>query len=568
MRSTRKPWHALSLALIAAVIFITLAAQTQAQEAQSAAETKPNVLLIASEPRQVSAGWLADYLSEAFNVEVTTIGPADYTPLIDAAVFDGFVYLGNQYFKPPSAGFLADIAATDKPVLWVNYHAWLLSQAFQEARGLAFSDVHSTDFSKINYFGMRPLSATDTSAVTAEFPALPLYWVYSDDLGSSLPGATVSGSFVYVSYLPALLPDRPDMTPFEAAADAALSQVAAQADPAPTAADRQRDARADTYRTSVHLPFIVNPDQVSAPPQYSSEAMHDNLLRIRDIGAETVIVHQTFFQNGTQGSEPLADPDATASFTALENIVEDAHKLGLSVRLSVIVNLSEEGRKPNDWRGFIQPSDPDRWWTNYRRIILEAATFARANDIEALTIGAELSSLEAEEERWRALIDAVRKEAGYENLIGYQINFDKVTQFTWGDAIDYLAVAAYWPLAAHRDEPLETLMASWDRIKTKLDVWLAQNPDVTLEFGEVGYTSQPYAAVFPFSWKPDRGRRLSLEEQENSYLSLEYMLRNSPQIAGVGIFASTQDDLSEANIGYSPFGKPAEDVVRRLMSLR
>ena len=225
-------------------------------------------------------------------------------------------------------------------------------------------------------------------------------------------------------------------------------------------------------------------------------------------------------------------------------------------------------RKPGDWRGHIWPRDPDKWWTRYREIILDAARFARENDIEALTIGAELSRLEAEEDRWRALIDAVRNEAGFQNLIGYQTNFDRVTDFTWGDALDYLAVAAYWPLAEHRDEPLENLMTSWDRIRAELDPWIAENPDVSLEFGEVGYASQPYAAVFPFSWKPHRGRQLSLEEQETSYLSLEYMLRNAPGVAGIGIFASTAEDHVPENIGYSPFGKPAENVIRRIMTLR
>ena len=568
MRDARRPWTLANAAFIAAAILVAVAGLLQAEEAHAAQEARANVLLVASDPGQVSTTRLADYLSDAFDVEITTIGPDEYAPLIDAEAFDGFVYLGNDYYKPPGAGFLADMAATDKSVLWVNYHAWLLPQALQDELGMRFGDVHSLNYTKADFFGMRPLTPTDTSLVEVEFPARTLFWLYSDDLSLSLPGSAASGRFVHVSYLPALLVDQPDFAPFREAAEVSFSQISAPADPVPDAAERLEAMRGDTYRTAVHLPFVASDGQVDLPPAYDSDALHDNLLRIRDIGAETVILTQTFFQVGTTGSEPKAVPFATAAFDALENIVEDAHKLGLSVRLAIVVNLAEEGRNPGDWRGFIRPGDPERWWDTYRGIVLDAARFARVNDIEALTIGVELSSLEPDEAEWRSLIDAVRRDAGYEHLVGYQVNFDKVTDFTWGDAVDYLAVAAFWPLATRGNEPLESLMVSWDGIGAEIDAWMAENPDVVLEFGEVGYVSQPYAAVYPFSWKPDRSRRLSLEEQETSYLSLEYMLRNSPRIAGVGIFASTEGDLVPDDIGYSPFGKPAEDVVRRLMSLR
>ena len=209
MRDARRPWTLANAALIAAAILVAVAGLLQAEEAHAAQEARANVLLVASDPGQVSTTRLADYLSDAFDVEITTIGPDEYAPLIDVEAFDGFVYLGNDYYKPPGAGFLADMAATDKSVLWVNYHAWLLPQALQDELGMSFGDVHSLNYTKADFFGMRSLTPTDTSLVEVEFPARTLFWLYSDDLSLSLPGSAASGRFVHVSYLPALLVDQP-----------------------------------------------------------------------------------------------------------------------------------------------------------------------------------------------------------------------------------------------------------------------------------------------------------------------------------------------------------------------
>ena len=89
-----------------------------------------------------------------------------------------------------------------------------------------------------------------------------------------------------------------------------------------------------------------------------------------------------------------------------------------------------------------------------------------------------------------------------------------------------------------------------------------------MEFTEVGYVSQPYSSVLPFSWKAHRGRRQSLSEQKEAYLSLLRYLRDQPKIAGIHIFASTEEDDVPENIGYTPFGKPAEYVVNDILRLR
>ncbi len=538
----------------------------KSQEARSAVEAPAQLLLVASDPAQKSADRLVAFLSSEFDVQVTLIGNGDYVPLIDEYAYDGFVYLGNNYFLPPGRGFLSDMSATRKPVFWVNYHPWLLEPAVFSRKGMSFQDVHSVEFDKVNFHGMRPLNATDTSLVEATHPARVFFWLYNKDKSVSLPGAVISGNFVYLSYLPALFPEQPDMVPVLAAARAAFSQLTPMTEPVAGPDERLVAARVDSFRTGIHLPFILEGSHTDTVP-YESDGLHSNLIRIRETGAEWVILHQSYFQDGVSASEPAVHPKGTATFEGLNNIVRDAHTIGLNVRLSVVVNSTGDFLESREQRGFIWPSDREKWWETYRRIVLEVAVFAKENNIESLTIGSGLNRLEEDEDQWRSLVAGVRDEVGYNGLIGYQVNFDSLTRFSWGDALDYLAVSAYWPLATMRNEPLQNLIAAWNLIGNEVEQWLEQNPEVILEFGEIGYASQASSAVYPNPQQPNRSAPLSLEEQLICYLALEDFLRKHPKIAGVGIFASTPEDLQPGNIGYSPFGKPAHEVLRRLMAL-
>jgi hypothetical protein len=332
-------------------------------------------------------------------------------------------------------------------------------------------------------------------------------------------------------------------------------------------AARLAAAKADVFRSGVHLPFIFNTDGDETIP-YDSDAFHHRLMNIKQSGAEWVNLTQTYYQDGVAASDPAAHRVGTATISALGNIVDDAHALGLFVRLSVIVNLNETTRKPNEWRGLIRPANPEDWWGAYRKIVLDAARFSKSAGIESLVIGAELSRLQDDDAQWRALVSDIRTLTSYKGLVGYQVNFDAFGNMTWADTLDFLSVAAYWPLAKTRDPSLETLNAAWGKIGETLSHWSQAHPGVPMEFGEIGYTSQPYAALYPFSWKPNRSRNLSLTEQLNAYLALETFLAARTDIVGVSVFASTQYDRVPGDIGYSPFGKPAEQVVNRLMDLR
>lgn len=543
------------------------AQQTGNSHNAASGETPARLLVIASDASDPLTGSLVKYLENTYPVSVTAIEKAEYRSLIDERLYDGFVYFGQAYYQVPPPGFMIDMARTSKPVLWLNYHAWHLEPASMERLGLRFFDRHDTSFTKVYLDGILPLTRTDTSLVRVRPPARVLYRLFNDDLSASVPGAAVSGNLTYVSYLPTFAPLEPDLAAFRIATDAAFSQLKARV-PAPLApAERLAAAWADVFRDGVHLPYDYDP-ALTDIIGYDDDSFHERLLRIKDAGAEWVTISRTYFQDGVKGTNIAPHAVGTASYSALRHLAQDAHDIGLHVRLSIIVNLAEESRRPNDWRGFIRPTDAEEWWRTYRKIVLRAAEFAQSAGIESLNIGAELNAMQAYEDQWRALVADVRGLAGFAGLVGYQVNYNGLYNMTWGDALDYLSVAAYWPLADTRDPDLEELIASWKAVGEDLADWSNAHPGVNIEFGEVGYVSQPYTAEFPFSWKPNRAGQLNLNEQLNGYLALLDFLKKTPAITGVGLFASTRYDLIPDDTGYTPFGKPAEDVAGSLLNLR
>lgn len=550
------------------------------EPAKAAAEhSAQRVLIIAPLADIGAAAVFADTIAAAGRPRPSIVAIKDYAPLIDVRVFDGFIMLGIDSHSPPKVSFVQDMLDVDKPILWVGHHADLLGTEDLTDIGLALSKPSTGKY--------RLDSETQSATVkvvrkiTVANPATAVLHLKRSIFGATVSGASVgaarSGRLTYAAFIPEFVPGSFGM--------AALTQLALDAfglpsEPAPSQPDftsRISQARSDDFATAVHLPVYISETR-GALLGYDGDALHENLVRIRDAGAEWVVIQRIFYQNGLFATEIFADPQRTATLASLANVVADAHKLGLKVRLVPVVNLTEKSRRPGDWRGLIEPANPYvgwapyLWWARYREILLEDAAFARDNGVEALDIGAEMSTLIFEDDHWQSLAADVRGVAGYRGLIGYQVNYHILTEITWSDALDYLAVAAYWPLSETPHPELEDLVAAWENVWDEIGPWVRAHPELRVEIGEIGYVAQPYTSVYPFSGSPqlfdpelDLEPELDVSEQLTCYLALESFLANRPEIRGVAIFASTANDVEPTSLGYSPFAKPAAEVVRRIL---
>jgi hypothetical protein len=519
------------------------------------------LVLVTSAPQAGRA--LADILTELYKTDVTVKNVGSYDPLIDEYYYDGLIYLGAEYYQPPKQGLVDDVQRTRKPVLWVGYHGWLLDPAFLAAKGIMIRDQHKGPMTQVisaTTLAMEPKEATVTEAKDKSV----LYWL-ADANGERTPGAVHAGNFTFVPYVPDIDLYAAEFGPLLGAIRAAFGDAVPPPSAAPPDYTRRIEAaRADTFRTGVHLPVYVAKTTEQAAG-YDSDQWHANLMRIKQSGAEWVNLVRTYYMDNVSASAVKVDSALTPTLESLANIVSDAHKLGLLVRLHLAINL--EDRKPLEWHGMIHPSDRPGWWRSFGATVRELAEFARDHDVESLMLGTEFTSMQHDTAEWRKLIDMVRNDVGYRGLIGYGVNYNSL-DIEWLDALDFFSISAYWPLSKTRDPKLATLMQSWRSIDKQLRRWKNAHRAIPLELGEIGYVSQPYASVLPFSWKAHKGEQQDLSEQLTCYESVRDFIETAPYIGGVHFFASTAEDTDPNSLGYTPFGKPAEKVMDEIIHMR
>jgi hypothetical protein len=114
---------------------------------------------------------------------------------------------------------------------------------------------------------------------------------------------------------------------------------------------------------------------------------------------------------------------------------------------------------------------------------------------------------------WRDLVSRVRQ--GYPGLVSYGASFDQFQEVGFWDALDLVAVNAYFPLSVYGLEPAARagLMArSWRRIAAELSLATDARPVVLVE---LGWTRRLGSTVRPYSYdrvevletaEPDAGR--------------------------------------------------------------
>ena len=510
-----------------------------------------------------SGNRLGEILQELYGAKITIKALDEYTSFIDEAAFDAFIYYNGLYSQLPGQDFIDDMERTNKPVLWINYHGWMLNKEYLANKGVTIQDQHDTSYTEIEMQDIFALTPTDTTRMKSK-PENVIYSLRAPS-GEKIPGAVHIDNYTFVAYSPSIDIFSHDFQPFLMAIRAAFGHAIAPARKiSQNYQERIIAGHKDVYRTGIHLPVYVASSRDSRLG-YENDEWHENLVRIKQSGAEWVNLVRTYYQTDVHSSDIHANKNLTPSLAALKNIIHDAHDLGLKVQLHLAINLLM--RKTGDWHGMITPDNRKQWWVDYQALVLEIAEFSKQNEVEALIIGTEYNSLEPDEKNWRSLIEMVRTQAQYPGMIGYGANFNSL-DIAWSDALDFLGVSAYWPLSKDKDPDLKTLNESWSRISKRLGIRMAKNPSLRFEFTEVGYTSQLYSSVLPFSWKPHKGKAQSLSEQLLCYRSLKKFLEYEDKIKGVHIFASTTGDDDPNSIDYTPFGKPAEKVMKQIMEIR
>jgi hypothetical protein len=256
-------------------------------------------------------------------------------------------------------------------------------------------------------------------------------------------------------------------------------------------------------------------------------------------------------------SGPGTPPDA-----AVERIIRHAHELGLKVMMKPHVDLANDSQH---YRGEIGPdftaADWAAWFASYRPFILHYAGMAARTGCELYCVGCELGTTAVQAEAWREIIAAVRGlYAGPLTYADNQIetNADAVT---WWDAVDYIGQDAYPTLTSVVEPTVEELLSGWTPFRDKLRR-LSQKWGKPLLLTEIGCRSVRGGAQNPWDWQ--RAGAVDLAVQANFYEAACRAASGQSWLRGIYWWQWSPDpeDGGPEDTGYSPHGKPAEEILR------
>jgi len=265
----------------------------------------------------------------------------------------------------------------------------------------------------------------------------------------------------------------------------------------------------------------------------------------------------------------------TASDASLITAIQEARALGLKVMIKPHVD-SLDGQ----WRAHIHPcsvtyAEPcpaandlaGTWFANYTTIMNHYADIAQQQGASALCVGAELIDLStnpAYTGQWRSLIAGIRAHFG--GKLTYSANWgsgDFATEYTripFWDALDYIGISAYFPLANTNTPTVAGMKSSWVNIIMPQISAVQQQWGKPVMFTEIGYRSADGTAQAPFdSWD---AWPLDAQEQADCYEATFESWAAVPWFAGVNFwFWSTNPNTSATDTDYTVQNKLAANMV-------
>ena len=284
---------------------------------------------------------------------------------------------------------------------------------------------------------------------------------------------------------------------------------------------------------------------------YGSEPARRQLERIREVGANAIALVPYAFTPAPERAE--------IRFRTLETDTRLLRSARVAERLGLAVVL-----KPHLWAGrqfhgditFESEQRFDQWFDDYRRWMLHYARLAQVQGVELLCIGNELAGLTGRSAAWMSLIADVR--SVYGGPLTYAAHWDsELESVEFWNALDYIGVNFYFPIAAAGDSPSAGSPEIADAARRIERVQARFGKPVL--FTEVGFPALATAASRP--WE-ENGSRLDPDLQSACYRIWMEAFAMRPRVLGMFWWKWPSDGSSSPFDGsHRPLGKPAMGVL-------
>jgi hypothetical protein len=369
-----------------------------------------------------------------------------------------------------------------------------------------------------------------------------------------LVGAFAVGGFVAGTVLAADLPTS--------------REKKAPVDARPRALPEGEEAWRDSGRGGIRG-ITIGPIESALHPGkgYGTDTFVRSLDTCRRLGANWVSITpfgRTWDLQPT-GIDPTFEVPVRDNRRSVTKAIEQAHATGLRVLLVPHLWVEQGG-----WRGDIDPGDDDawkRWASAYSRFLLGWAKVAASAGADMLSVGVELRSwvTTTHAPLFSEILRDVRRVYG--GPLTYAANWDDVEETVILGELDVIGINAFYPLSKRPGATFDELVAGGVEIAQKAGA-LARSWRKPVLFTEIGYTTRDDPAFEPWQW-PDKMTNVVVNQraQADAYTALLSPMIHEPWFAGLFVwrlYADPDDMSQEAEWGFSPRGKLAENVVREM----
>jgi hypothetical protein len=258
-----------------------------------------------------------------------------------------------------------------------------------------------------------------------------------------------------------------------------------------------------------------------------------------------------------------ADPrlGLTDSDADLLTASREARQAGLNVTLTPKFLIGPTpSLSGSTWRGDYRPPHPATFFAQYQAMVDHYADLGRQAGMSTFFVGSEMSNSIDFVDEWRQIASSARQHFG--GPIGYEVDWRQPAQFSWGDAVDVIALSAYFPLSNASHPTLQQLEAGWTSYKypgqsEEQDAFssvaaLAQRWGKPITFGDVGYRATAYPARAP---SENAHQPADPKEQYLAYRALLNTFAGQSWWGGVTWWAWNEGSQP------SPESKPAEKLI-------
>ena len=294
--------------------------------------------------------------------------------------------------------------------------------------------------------------------------------------------------------------------------------------------------------------------------------------KIAAIGADTVEFVVDSKQENGSSTQIFLDMRGEPTPDKLGELIDYAHSRKLRVILMPLVLL--EAPKGNEWRGQIRPDVWETWWESYRDMLHHYAAIAERYHVEVFVIGSELVSTESMTEEWTRTIRQVRRD--YHGTITYSANWDHYTTPKFWDQLDLMGINSYYDLGYNVEHRLKLSHARAKQASVaEINERWAEIKESILNFSrkihkpalmlEVGWCSMGNAVTEPWDYT-QTSEPLDLDVQKRLYEAYFDTWYGQKGFAGFMLWAWTPNASGPQDRGYTPEGKPAEEVVRKWLA--